>query len=51
MPLVKLIEYISQVSYANRVGSLMYVIACTRANLVRAISVVTRFMSHPGKEH
>ena len=40
-------EYMSCVPYASVIGSLMYVMVCTRSDLAQAISVV----SNPGKEH
>ena len=44
-------EYISHVPYASVVGSLMYVMVCTRSNLAQTISVMSRYMSNLGKEH
>ena len=44
-------EYMSRVPYASAVGSLMYAMVCTRPDLAQAVSVVSRFMSHPGKDH
>ncbi|KFK41513.1 hypothetical protein AALP_AA2G139400 [Arabis alpina] len=44
-------EYMSQVPYASDVGSLMYAMVCTRPDLAQAVSVVSRFMGQPGKEH
>ena len=41
----------SQVPYASAIGSLMYAMVCTRPDLAHAVSVVSRFMSQPGKEH
>ena len=41
----------STVSYASVVGSLMYVMACTRPDIAHAVEVVSRFLSNPGKEH
>ena len=37
--------------YASVVGSLMYVMACTRPDIAHAVEVVSRFLSNPGKEH
>ena len=45
------IEYMSRVPYASAVGSLMYAMVCTRPDLAHAVSVVSRFMGQPGKEH
>ena len=41
----------SKITYANLVGSLMYVMACTRPDLAYPISMVSRFMENPGKIH
>ncbi|XP_048609058.1 secreted RxLR effector protein 161-like [Brassica napus] len=45
------IEYMSRVSYASVVGSLMYVMVCIKPNLAQTVSVVSMFMGQPGKEH
>ncbi|GJT06841.1 putative RNA-directed DNA polymerase [Tanacetum coccineum] len=34
--------------YASAVGSLMYVMVCTRPDLAHAVGVVSRFLSNPG---
>lgn len=39
----------SRLSYDSVVGSLMYVIVCTRPDLAHAISIVSRFMGQLGK--
>ena len=36
---------------ASAVGSVMYAMVCTRPDLAYAISVVSRYMANPGKEH
>lgn len=41
----------SWVPYANVVGSLMYDMVCTRSDLAQVVSVVSRLMRQPGKEH
>ncbi|PHT40240.1 Retrovirus-related Pol polyprotein from transposon TNT 1-94 [Capsicum baccatum] len=41
----------SHVPYSNAVGSLMYAMVCTRPDLAYAVSVVSRFMHNPGKQH
>jgi len=43
--------YMSRVPYASVVGSLMYVMVCTRPDIAHAIGVVNRFLSNPAKEH
>ncbi|WKA07065.1 hypothetical protein VitviT2T_024932 [Vitis vinifera] len=40
-----------RVSYASAVGSLMYVMVCTRPDIAYAIGVVIRFLSNPGRHH
>ncbi|XP_074315551.1 secreted RxLR effector protein 161-like [Silene latifolia] len=44
-------EYMSRVPYSSALGSLMYVMVCTRPDLAQSVSVVSRFMGDPGKEH
>eukprot|EP00253_Pinus_taeda_P006104 PITA_06104 len=44
-------EDMSRVPYASAVGSLMYVMVCTRSDIAHAMGVLSRFMSKPGKEH
>ena len=41
----------SKVPYANAVGCLMYLMVCTRPNISHAVSVVSRYMANPSKEH
>ena len=45
------IEDMSNVPYASTVGCLMYVMVCTRPDLVQAVSQVSKFMAKPGKQH
>ena len=44
-------EDMSCVPYESAVGSLMYAMVCTRADIAHAVGVLSRFMSKPGKEH
>ena len=39
------------IPYASAVGSLMYVMVCTRPDIAHAVGLVSRFKSNPGKEH
>ena len=39
------------VTYASVVGSLMYVMVCTRIEIAHAVGVLRRYMSTPKKEH
>jgi hypothetical protein len=45
------IEYMSRVPYSNAVGSLMYDMVCSCPDLSYAMSLVSRYMANPGKEH
>ncbi|KAK8954235.1 hypothetical protein KSP39_PZI002773 [Platanthera zijinensis] len=39
------------VSYASAVGCFMYVMICTRPDIAQAVSVVSRYMGNPGRQH
>ena len=41
----------SKKPYASAVGSLMYVMLCTRLDIFYAVGVVSRYQSDPGVEH
>src|SRR4051812_3675682 len=41
----------NSIPYANIVGSLMYVMVCTRPDIAYAVSLVSRYMANPGKAH
>ncbi|GJT39666.1 retrovirus-related pol polyprotein from transposon TNT 1-94 [Tanacetum coccineum] len=45
------IEYMSRIPYVSTVVSFMYVMVCTRPDIAHVMSVVSRYMAHPGKEH
>lgn len=40
-----------QIPYASIIGSVMYVMICTRPDLAHAVSITSRYMSNPGKAH
>ena len=40
-----------KIPYASAVGSLMYVMLCTRLDICFAVGVVSRFQSNHGPEH
>ena len=44
-------EDMAKVPYASAVGSLMYAMISTRPDIAHAVSVVSRFMANPGREH
>ncbi|GJS53038.1 hypothetical protein Tco_0626400 [Tanacetum coccineum] len=45
------VERMSKVPYENVVGSLMYLMVCTRPDISYAVSVVSRYLANPGKSH
>ncbi|KAK9066710.1 hypothetical protein SSX86_014033 [Deinandra increscens subsp. villosa] len=44
-------KYMEKVPYANAVGSLMYLMVCTRPDIGHSVSVVSRYLTNPGKAH
>ena len=40
----------AKVLYSSAMGSLMYVMVCTRPDIAHAVGVVRRFLENPGKE-
>ena len=44
-------NYMARVPYSRAVGSIMYAMVCTRPDISQAVSVVSRYMANPGKEH
>ena len=45
------VDYMSRVPYSSAVESLMYAIICSRLDLSYVVSVVSKYMANPGKEH
>jgi hypothetical protein len=45
------IEYMSRVPYSSAVGYLMYATVCSRPDLSYCMSLVSRYMANPVKEH
>ena len=45
------VKDMSKVPYASVVGCLMYAMVCIRLNLAHAVSVVSKFLSNPGRLH
>ena len=41
----------AKVPYASAIGSLMYVMLCTRPDIAYVVSVTIKFQSNPGLEH
>jgi len=44
-------SHMSKMPYVSTVGSLMYVMVCTRPDIAHAMGVVSWFLSNLGKEH
>ena len=44
-------ERMSRIPFASAVGSLMYVMLCTRPDVCYAVGIVSRYQSDPGEEH
>ena len=44
-------DFMAKVPYASAIGSLMYVMVCTRLEIAHAVGSVTRFMTNPSKRH
>ena len=44
-------ERMSRIPFASAVGSLMYVMLCTRPDICYAVGIVSRYQSDPGEEH
>ena len=50
--LTKIIDRaIVQIKYANAIGSLMYVMHCTRLNIAFMICKLSKYTSNPSKDH
>ncbi|KAH9325358.1 hypothetical protein KI387_005536 [Taxus chinensis] len=45
------VKYMTRVSYASAVGSLMYAMVCTRPDIAQAVGVVSRYMANPEAEY
>ncbi|GJY42903.1 hypothetical protein Tco_0431116 [Tanacetum coccineum] len=43
------VERMSKVPYTNTVGSLMYLMVCTRPDIAYAVSVVSRYLTNPDR--
>lgn len=39
------------IPYSLAMGSLMYVMVCTRPDIAHVVGVMSRFLFNPGKEH
>ncbi|KAL0548750.1 hypothetical protein IC582_013218 [Cucumis melo] len=45
------VEDMRRIPYASAVGSLMYVMLCTRPEICYAVGIVSRYQSNPGLDH
>ena len=41
----------SRISYASTVASIIYIMICTRSDMVYSLGVVSRYQSDPGENH
>ena len=39
------------VPYSNAIGSIIYIMICTRLDISHVVSLVSRFMTNPGRQH
>jgi hypothetical protein len=44
-------SYMAEVLYSSAVGSIMYLMVCTRSDIDHAVSVVSHYLSCPGRVH
>ena len=44
-------ESVSQLEYSRVIGSLMYLMSCTRPDIAYAVSKLSRYTSNPGSDH
>ena len=44
-------EYMKTVPYASAIGSLMYVMLCTRPDIYYSVGIVSRYQFNPCREH
>jgi len=44
-------EYMNKIPYSNVIGSIMYLMVCTRPDLAHTVSTLSRFMSNLGPKH
>ena len=45
------LEEMKKIPYARAVGCLMYAMTCTRSDLAQALSVVSKYLSNPVRDH
>ena len=41
----------SNVPYVNGIGSIMYAMVCTRPDIAYGVSLLSRYMSNPRRDH
>ena len=44
-------EEITSVPYSSIAGSLIYAMVCNRPDIAHVVSIVSKFLSNPRKEH
>ena len=45
------VEHMSSVPYSSAVHSIMYVMVCTGPDISHVVSIVSRYMACPGRQH
>ncbi|KAL2525850.1 cysteine-rich RLK (RECEPTOR-like protein kinase) 8 [Abeliophyllum distichum] len=45
------VAYMNKIPYSNAIGSVMYLMVCTRPDLAFAVSTLSMYMSNPGPDH
>ena len=45
------VQRMNRIPYISIIGSLMYVMLCTRLNIALVVSVTSRYQSNPSEEH
>ena len=45
------VAMMSHIPYASAIGSIMYVMICTRPDVSYALSMTSRYQANPGEEH
>lgn len=44
-------EFMKKIPYSSDIGSVMYLMVCTRPDLAYVVSTLSRYMSNPGPKH
>ena len=50
-PKIEEMQDMSNVPYTNSIGSIMYAMVCTRPDIAHSVSLLSHYMSNPGRDH